>query len=100
MERLRDTAVRGDLDRLYVWRPARLTRHYSYQFLLLQELQQCGVEVVFLNLPTNPSPEERMLLEFQGIFAEYERAQILERSRRGKRHAAQCGKVSALGCAP
>src|SRR6266568_6044319 len=34
------------------------------------------------------------------MIAEYERAKILERSRRGKRHGAQVGKVSVLGGAP
>src|SRR5262249_1635641 len=100
LERLRDLAARGGLDRLYVEKPDRLARNYPYQFLLVQELQQCGVDVIFLNLPTNPSPEERLLLEFQGVFAEYEREQILARSRRGKRYAAQCGKVSVLSRAP
>src|SRR3989304_3964413 len=36
----------------------------------------------------------------QGMFAEYERAKILERSRRGKRHAAQRGSVNVLCGAP
>jgi site-specific DNA recombinase len=100
LERLRDTAAAGGLDRLYVYQPDRLARHYPHQVLLLQEFQQNGVEVRFLNQPAHPTPEERMLLEFQGIFAEYERAQILERSRRGKRYAAQAGKVSVLSRAP
>jgi site-specific DNA recombinase len=34
------------------------------------------------------------------MIAEYERAKILERSRRGKRHGAQVGSVSVLSCAP
>ncbi len=34
------------------------------------------------------------------MIAEYERAKILERSRRGKRHAAQIGAVSVLSGAP
>jgi len=34
------------------------------------------------------------------MIAEYERAQILERSRRGKRHLAKAGEVSVLGGAP
>ncbi len=38
LERLRDTAARGELDRLYVHKPDRLARNYPYQFLLLQEL--------------------------------------------------------------
>jgi site-specific DNA recombinase len=46
------------------------------------------------------SPEEDLLLQMQGMFAEYERAKILERSRRGKRHAAQRGSVNVLSGAP
>ena len=34
------------------------------------------------------------------MIAEYERAQILERSRRGKRHRAQQGQVNVLSGAP
>jgi site-specific DNA recombinase len=34
------------------------------------------------------------------MIAEYERAQILERSRRGKRHRAQAGEVSVISGAP
>ena len=41
-----------------------------------------------------------MVLQFQGMIAEYERAQILERSRRGKRHRARQGQVSVLSGAP
>ena len=40
------------------------------------------------------------MLQFQGMIAEYERAQILERSRRGKRHRAKAGEVSVLCGAP
>ena len=36
----------------------------------------------------------------QGMFAEYERAQIAERSRRGKKHKAKIGSVSVLSNAP
>jgi site-specific DNA recombinase len=39
-------------------------------------------------------------VQFQGMIAEYERAQILERSRRGKRHRAQQGSISVLSGAP
>jgi site-specific DNA recombinase len=36
----------------------------------------------------------------QGIVAEYERAKIMERSRRGKKHAAQGGSLNVMSCAP
>ena len=100
LERLRDAAYAGQLDRLYVHAPDRLARNYAYQFLLLEELQQRGVEVVFLNQSLGKTPEERMMVQMQGIVAEFERAKILERSRRGRRHAAQQGRVSVLSNAP
>jgi site-specific DNA recombinase len=100
LERLRDRAATGGLDRLYVHAPDRLARKYAYQVLLVDELQRAGVEIVFLNRPLGQSPEDDLLLQVQGMVAEYERAKILERSRRGKRHAAQRGSVNVLGGAP
>ena len=100
LERLRDLAYAGGCDRLYVHSPDRLARHYAYQILLLEELQGHGIEVVFLNQSLGQTPEERMLVQMQGMIAEYERAKIMERSRRGKRHAAQQGRVSVLAHAP
>lgn len=100
LERLRDLSALGALDRLYVHSPDRLARNYAYQVLLLDELQHAGVEVVFLNHTPGKTPEDKLLLQVQGMVAEYERAKILERSRRGKLHAARRGSVSVLSRAP
>ena len=101
LERLRDVAWAGGIDRLYVHSPDRLARKYAYQVVLLEEFAKCRVEVVFLNhAGRSDSPEGELLLQMQGMFAEYERAKILERSRRGRRYAARQGKVSVLGHAP
>jgi len=100
LERLRDLAYAGGVDRLYVHSPDRLARRYAYQVLLVDELTHCGVELVFLNHALGTSPEEDLLLQVQGMISEYERAKILERSRRGKRHAARNGSVNVLSGAP
>jgi len=100
LERLRDLVTTGTLDRVYVYAPDRLARRYAYQVLLLDEFRRGGAEVVFLNRPIGVSSEDDLLLQVQGMVAEYERAQILERSRRGKRHAARRGAVSVLSTAP
>jgi len=100
LERLRDVVSLSALDRLYVHSPDRLARSYAHQVLLLEEFARAGVEVVFLNRPIGSSPEDNLLLQLQGMFAEYERARTLERSRRGKRHRAQAGAVSVLSRAP
>jgi site-specific DNA recombinase len=55
---------------------------------------------VFLKAPSGETPEDQLLVQFQGMIAEYERAQIIERSRRGKRHRAQQGSINVLSGAP
>jgi site-specific DNA recombinase len=100
LERLRDLAAAGGIDRLYVLCPDRLARSYAYQVLLVDELQRCGVEVVFINRELGKTPEDHLLLQVQGMVAEYERAKIIERSRRGKLHAARRGSVNVLSGAP
>ncbi len=100
LERLRDRAAVGGLDRLYVHAPDRLARKYAYQVVLVEEFQRGNVEIIFLNQPLGRSPEENLLLQMQGMIAEYERAKILERTRRGKRYAARRGAVNVLSAAP
>jgi site-specific DNA recombinase len=99
LEQLRDEVALHGLDRLYVHSPDRLARKYAYQVVLVDEFRRYGVEVVFLNRDVGQTPEDK-LLQMQGMIAEYERAKILERSRRGKRHAAKSGEVGVLSGAP
>ena len=100
LEQLRDVVALHGLERLYIHSPDRLARKYAYQVLLIDEFERAGVEIIFLNRALGQSPEDDLLLQVQGMVAEYERAKILERSRRGKRHAAQSGQVSVLSGAP
>ena len=101
LERLRDHIAASLIDRLYVHSPDRLARNFAHQAILLEEMKKSGCEVVFLNQEGLPdSPETQMLIQMQGMFAEYERAKILERTRRGRRHAATKGKVSVFSRAP
>jgi site-specific DNA recombinase len=100
LEQLRDVAAAGGLDRLDVHCPDRVARTYAHQVVLLEELTQAGVEVDFLNRPLAQTAADHLLVQVQGVIAEYERAKFLERSRRGKRHAAQSGEGGILGPAP
>jgi site-specific DNA recombinase len=100
LERLRDRAAEGKLDRLYVLCPDRLARAFPYQVVLLDEFSRAGVEVIFLNREIGDSPEDALLVQVQGVIAEYERAKILERSRRGKIYRVRSGEVSPLSGAP
>jgi site-specific DNA recombinase len=100
LETLRDLAAQGQITTILVYSPDRLGRKYAYQVLLAEEFSRCGVEIVFLKSPATGSPEDQLVVQFQGMIAEYERAQIVERSRRGKRHKAREGVVNVLSGAP
>ena len=100
LERVRDLAAEGQIQAVLVYAPDRLSRKYAYQILLIEELARNGVETLFVKAPQGSSAEDQLLVQFQGMIAEYERAQILERSRRGKRHRAQSGEVSVMSGAP
>jgi site-specific DNA recombinase len=100
LERVRDLAAEGHLQVVLAYAPDRLSRKYAYQILLIEELARHGVETLFVKAPQGDSAEDQLLVQFQGMIAEYERAQILERSRRGKRHRAHSGEISVMSGAP
>ena len=101
LEQLRDRAFDGCFEVVLCHAPDRLARRYAYQVLLLEEFARSGIEFVFAKEPERSgSPEDELLRQFQGMIAEYERAQIAERCRRGKLHRARAGAVSVLSGAP
>lgn len=100
LERLRDLAAQVDLPVVLCHSPDRLARKYAYQVVLLEEFGRAGTEVRFLKGGKGDSAEAKLLLQFQGMIAEYEKAQIAERTRRGRLHRARQGSASVLSCAP
>ena len=74
--------------------PDRLARAYAYQVLVLDELEQFGVRVLFADAPAlDDDPQARLLTQVQGVIAEYERAKISERNRRGRLFRARAGEI-------
>src|SRR5258708_6821373 len=99
-EALRDLAAQGCLDVVLCYSPDRLARKFACQALLLEEFARAGVRVEFVRGPRGDSPEDQLLVQFQGMFAEYEKAQLMERYRRGKAHPARTGAANGLAGAP
>lgn len=91
LDALRDGAEDAAFDVIGVLSPDRLARKYAYQVLLLEEFKRHGLEVVFLHHPISEDPNDQLLLQIQGAIAEYERAMIAERFRRGKLQKAREG---------
>jgi len=92
LDRLRDAARDGLVDMVVIHDPDRLARRYAYQVLLLEEFQRHGVTVRFVRQPPADSPDQQLLLQVQGAIAEYERARIIERTRRGRLFWARQGR--------
>src|SRR6266487_2126425 len=100
LEALRDLAAQGCLDVVLCYSPDRLARKFAYQALLIEEFTRAGVRVEFVRGPRGDTPEDQLLVQFQGMFAEYEKAQLMERYRRGKAYRARAGSVNVLSGAP
>ena len=93
LDRLRDRVAEGCYDSVRVYDPDRLARKYVYQMLLLEEFEANGCRLDFVLRPIGKSPDEQLLLQMQGVIAEYERAKIRERTRRGKLHRMRQGEL-------
>jgi site-specific DNA recombinase len=94
LDRLRDLAGEGLFETVLCLSPDRLARQYAHQWVLMDELQRAGVRVVFVNQPTvEDNPQGQLWLGIQGVFAEYERAMITERLRRGKLYRMRQGQL-------
>ena len=95
LDALRDAAEAGLVERVWCLSPDRLARAYAYQVLVLDELDRFGVDVVFTDSPglAADDPQSVLLTQVQGVIAEYEKAKIAERYRRGKLFRARAGEV-------
>ena len=84
LDQLRNDARRKLWEAVLIYDPDRIARRYSYQELIIDELQEAGVEVLFMTVTTPQNSEDKILHGVRGLFAQYERAKISERFRLGK----------------
>lgn len=93
LDRLRDKVKAAEIDRVLLTTPDRLARKYVHQALVLEELEQLGCQVEFLDRPMSQDPHDQLLLQIRGAVAEYERTLIAERMRRGRQMKLRAGKL-------
>jgi site-specific DNA recombinase len=93
LDRLRDAVARGDVDAILITSPDRLARRYAYQVWLLEEFERAGCSVVFLERPPTGDPQDALVIQIRGAIAEYERAVIADRMRRGRLTALRAGRL-------
>lgn len=84
LDKMRHDAKAKIWEVVVVYDPDRIARRYSYQELVMDELREAGIEVVFVTVSAPKNSEDKILYGVRGLFAEYERAKIGERFRLGK----------------
>ncbi len=93
LDHLRDEVAAGEFEIVLCLSPDRLARNLGAQQVVLDELERYQVKVIFLNQPQREeSPQDKLMLEIQGAFAEYERTLICERMRRGRLYRLRQGQ--------
>jgi site-specific DNA recombinase len=93
LDKLLDAVYEGRYQRVLIMNPFRLARNYGHQILLMEEFQRGDCQVVFIQRPIGQGPDEDLLLQMQGVIAQYEHAKIQERTRRGKLHRMRQGEL-------
>ncbi|WP_438445756.1 recombinase family protein [Gorillibacterium sp. sgz5001074] len=85
----------GRPEAVVVYDPDRLARKLSLQLMLTDEWLKRGIRLEFVNFEWSNTAEGRMFYQLRGMFAEFEREKIRERTIRGKLTKLQTtGKLS------
>lgn len=100
LDSLRDRAALAEFDMALIAEPDRLARNYVHQMLVIEELESLAIRVEFLDHPMSDDPHDRLLLQIRGAVAEYERALITDRMRRGRLARYRAGKLLPWGRPP
>jgi len=95
MDRVRDLVAAGGVSVVVAQDRDRFAREPAYHYLLKREFAEHGTRLAALNERGDESPEGELTDGILDQLAKYERAKIVERSRRGKLRKAREGKVVA-----
>lgn len=93
LDEMRNDAKKKLWQAVLIYDPDRLARRYSYQELVMDELREAGIEIIFVTIPAPKNSEDKILHGVRGLFAEYERAKISERFRLGKLRKVKDGHI-------
>lgn len=92
LEACRDFLAHNRVDAFVCLDPDRFSRSLANQLLVADEIEKCGVRLVFVQHNYEQTPEGRLFFQMRGAFSEFEKSKIVERTRRGRR-----GKLAAGG---
>lgn len=93
MARMMGDAARRRFDVLLAWDVSRLSRSITQLINLFEELQALKVDLILSQHGVDTTtPAGRMVMQMNAVFAEFERAMIVERTKAGLARARARGK--------
>lgn len=84
LDELRHDARERVWDAVLIYDPDRLGRRLFYQQIVIDELNQLGIETLFVTMPPIQNAGDELMFGVKGLFAQYEKTKITERFRIGK----------------
>ncbi len=93
LDYLRDLIAEGLIQGILILSPDRLSRTQAHQILLMDELKKQNIQVIFTTQQFEDNAEGNLMLQIQAAVSEYERAKILDRTRRGRKYAVKNGQM-------
>jgi site-specific DNA recombinase len=93
LDQLREDAKKKIWEAVLIYDPDRLARRYSYQELVMDELKESNIDVLFVTIPQAKNDEDKIMYGMRGLFSQYERMKIAERFRLGKVRKAREGHI-------
>ena len=97
LEQLRQDAKTDLFDRIYFHAADRIAREAAHQTIIVGELTKRGKKLTIGGKDYEETPEGKLTLNLLGLFSEYERAKIIERTTRGRLHKLRMGEMSSNG---
>jgi site-specific DNA recombinase len=99
MYRVRALVAAGGVSVVLAQDRDRFTREPAYHYLLRREFEERGTRLRALNDRGDDSPEGELTDGVLDQLAKYERAKMMERTRRGKQRKAQEGRITTTRAA-
>lgn len=93
LDYLRDLIAEGLIEGILILSPDRLSRTQTHQILLMDEFKKQNIQVIFTSQQFEDNAEGNLMLQIQAAVSEYERAKILDRTRRGRKYAVKNGQM-------
>jgi site-specific DNA recombinase len=99
LDRVRNMVEAGEVSIVLAQDRDRFAREPAYHYLLRKEFEERGTEIQALNDRGDGSPEGELTDGILDQLAKFERAKMMERTRRGKQRKAREGRIIATRAA-